>query len=87
MRNYIAGFRDKGAVLENLVYLKIKDRHPCYVYRNGQELDFFFKDTLMEVKFEKELEHKQKQFFDRFPAKNKVVVKTVHDYLGLEQTL
>ncbi len=87
LRNYITGFRDKGAVFENLVYLKIKDQHPCYVYHNGQELDFFFKDTLMEVKFGKELEDKQKRFFDSFSAKKKVIVKTVYDYLGLEQAL
>ena len=87
LRNYITGFRDKGAVFENLVYLKIKDHRPCYVYHSGQELDFFFEDTLLEVKYEKDLEGKQKDLFNTFKAKRKVVVKTMQDYLRLKASL
>jgi len=83
IRNYFTGFRDKGAVFENLVYLKIKNRQPCYVYQNGLELDFYFDDTLLEVKYEKELESKQAAFFQQFPAKRKIKVATVKDYLNL----
>ncbi len=83
IRNYFTGFRDKGAVFENLVYLKIKNRRPCYVYQNGLELDFYFDDTLLEVKYEKELDGKQAAFFEQFPAERKMKVLSFNDYLNL----
>ncbi len=84
IRNYFTGFRDKGAVFENLVYLKIKNQRPCYVYQNGLELDFYFDGTLLEVKYERELEGKQEAFFQQYPAKRKIQIRTVQDYLDLK---
>ena len=83
IRNYFTGFRDKGAIFENLVYLKIKHQRPCYVYQNGLELDFYFNDTLLEVKYDRELEGKQEAFFQQFAAKRKIQISTVPDYLNL----
>jgi len=40
LRNLVTGFRDKGAILENLVFLKIKDAKPCYVYQGGSSWIF-----------------------------------------------
>lgn len=68
IKNFITGFRDKGAVFENIVYLFIKDRVPCYVYKNNLEIDFYFDDTLLEVKYGLEMDKKQKKFFDEFTA-------------------
>lgn len=84
IRNHITGYRDKGAVFENLVYLKIKQRNPRYIYMNGLELDFYFDDTLIEVKFDRELEGKQKAFYEQFSAENKISVQGVDDYLHLQ---
>ena len=85
LRNHITGYRDKGAVFENLVYLQIKQHQPCYVYQNGLELDFKYADVILEVKFERQLEGKQKTFFEAFPSSRKIVVETMSDYLTLEE--
>ena len=83
IRNHVTGFCDKGAVFEILTYLKIKNKNPCYVYQNGMELDFLFNDTVLEAKYERELEGKQKIFFFQFPAKRKLVVQGMEDFLSL----
>ena len=41
------GFRDKGSFFENYVFLKIKQHHPCYVYKDSVEIDFYFNKTLI----------------------------------------
>lgn len=84
IRNFFTGFRDKGAVFENLVFLKIKNENPCYVYKNGLELDFYFDETLIEVKYESELKSKQAAFFKNFPAKRKIEITSIEDYLNME---
>ena len=75
------GFKDKGAIFENLVYMKIRNKKPCYVYQNGIEIDFHWNDTLLEVKFGEELSGKQKRLFDSFDAKNKFLLTGIRDYL------
>jgi predicted AAA+ superfamily ATPase len=82
IRNIVTGFRDKGALFENLFFLKIKNHNPCYVYENGIELDFLVKrETLIEVKFNRELNPKQREMFDNYNAKNKVVISSIHQFL------
>ena len=83
-KNMATGFRDRGAVFENMVYLKIKQHDPCYIYENGNEIDFFFKDTLMEVKFGKELKGKQLQLFEKISAKEKIIVSEWQEYMKLK---
>ncbi len=51
IRNMITGFRDKGAIFENLLLFQIKQDDPCYVYENGIEIDFKTKKCLIEAKF------------------------------------
>ena len=83
IRNIVTGFRDKGALLENLFFLKIKHQKPCYVFENGIELDFLVnKETLIEVKYNRELNMKQKQMFDRYKARNKLIIATVSQFLA-----
>lgn len=83
LRNALTGFRDKGAVFENLVYLAIKSEHPMYVYQDTIELDFMTTaSTLIEVKYNQELNPKQQALFDNFPAKEKIVISSPSQYLG-----
>ena len=75
LRNVTTGYRDKGAIYENLVFLKIKDHKPSYLYVNGIEIDFITQDgILIEAKYNSALNEKQKNLFDSFSAKNKYVV-------------
>jgi len=84
LKNMATGFRDRGAVFENMVYLKIKHNDPCYIYEDGNEIDFFFKDTLMEIKFGKELKGKQLRLFEKIPAKKKIIVSEWQEYMKLK---
>lgn len=84
IRNLATGFRDKGVVFENLVYLKIKQRDPCYVLENGNEIDFLFDDVLMEVKLNQPLSGKQRALFEGHPAREKRFVSSPRDFLELD---
>ncbi|SNZ02726.1 hypothetical protein SAMN06265182_0194 [Persephonella hydrogeniphila] len=84
IKNAITGFRDKGAIFENLVYLKIKDKKPCYIYENGIELDFMTDDkTLIEVKYNSQLNEKQKKLLENIPAKRKIIVDNIDKFFAL----
>ncbi len=80
IRNAVIGFRDKGAIFENIVFMKIKQYKPKYVYDDTQEIDFFFNDTLLEVKYHRDLIEKQLAFFENFDAKRKVIIKNYTDF-------
>jgi len=82
IRNAVTGFRDKGAVFENLIYMAIKDQKPCYVYQTGVEIDFLTEDgSLIEVKYNDQLREKQRQVFETFKAKEKLLITSTKDYL------
>ncbi len=84
LRNIVTGYRDKGAIFENLIYLKIKDKNPSYLYVDGVELDFITEDGLLiEAKYNSVLNKKQQSLFDRFEAKEKRVVNGVGDFMLL----
>lgn len=85
LRNHITGFRDKGSVYENLVFLKIKHEFPSYINVSGVEIDFCFKDTLLEAKFGVELNDKQKNLFDSLNYKHKFVARGVDFFIGKTQ--
>jgi predicted AAA+ superfamily ATPase len=81
IKNIYTGFRDKGAVFENLVYLKIKHKNPCYIYKNKIEIDFLTKDKiLIEAKYNSELTDKQKKLFESINADKKMLIKNVKDF-------
>jgi predicted AAA+ superfamily ATPase len=84
LKSYVSGFRDKGSLFENLVFLKIKKYRPCYVYQNGIEIDFYFNEKLLEAKYFGELNTKQKKLFDSFPAKEKKIIDSISGYLKLK---
>ena len=75
IKNITAGFRDKGAIYENLVFLKIKDKKPSFIIEGGIEIDFSFSNTLIEAKFDSDIEGKQKRLFEKLRYKNKIMAK------------
>lgn len=80
IRNLFAGFRDIGSLFENYVYLKIKHRHPLYIYENGIEIDFLTEDkTLIEVKFGQNMTIDQKELWQGFKADKRVVINDFRD--------
>lgn len=88
IRNLFTGFRDKGAVFENAVFLAIKPLHPRYIYQDGNEVDFYTENkTLIEVKYGNEMNAKQQALFEKFPAKEKIIVKNYRDYEQLKNSL
>lgn len=85
IRNLFTGFRDEGSLFENYVFLKILKRSPCYVYEDGHEIDFYTADkTLIEVKYNREVEKPQNDLFEKFPAKQKLMIKSLGDLRKLE---
>lgn len=88
IRNLFTGFRDKGSLFENYVYLKIKHFHPGYIYEQTTELDFMTaKKHLAEVKFHNEpLSEKQLKLFDSTHAKTKSIIRNHNDILSFIKT-
>jgi len=85
IRNLFTGFIRKGSAFENYVYLKVKDSEPVYVLENQVEIDFYLNNhVLVEVKFEEDIKDRQKEFFDRFKAKHKRVIRGYQDLAELE---
>lgn len=81
IRNSITGLRDIGSIFENIVYFEIKDKKPCYVLENGIEIDFKFNNSLLEVKYNSDLNEKQKLLFDKIRASEKIIIRNIEDYL------
>lgn len=82
IRNLFTGFRDKGSLFENYVYLKIKNRNPCYIYEDAIEIDFMTMDrTLIEVKYMGDMTEKQKSLFEKIEAKKRIVIRGIKDIL------
>ena len=85
LRNVTIGYRDKGAIYENLVFLKIKDDDPSYLYVDGIEIDFITKNgILMEAKYHSKLNEKQQKLFDNFEAKEKYVLDGYEGFVLLD---
>jgi len=82
LKNVVTGFRDKGAIFENLIFLKIKHLHPSYVYVDGIEIDFMTEDkTLIEAKYNSTLNDKQEKLYNTIEANHKVVIDSVESFL------
>lgn len=85
IRNYFTGFRDKGSIFENYVFLKIKNKNPRYILQDGIELDFFTENKhLIEVKYNSELNEKQNNLFKTFKADTKTVIKNIEELKNLK---
>lgn len=77
IKNVSTGFKDLGAIYENLVFLKIKTEQPRFIYENSIEIDFKFKDTIIEAKYNQEMNNKQKELFSKIKVKNKIIANGV----------
>jgi len=88
LRNVITGYRDKGAIYENLIFLKIKDLNPSYLYVDGIEIDFITQNgILLEAKYHSKLNDKQQKLFDNFDAKEKYVLNGFEGFALLDTLL
>lgn len=85
IKNVVTGFRDKGAIYENLVFLKLKHKNPRYFRKGDVEIDFIFDDYLIEAKFGQKLEDKQKKVFDSVKKKKKLVAQGVDFFTGFQE--
>jgi predicted AAA+ superfamily ATPase len=86
IRSLFAGFRDKGSIFENYVYLKIRHRSPAYVRQDGIEIDFFTDDKmLIEVKYGGTMTDKQRELFESFSAQKKVLIDSIDDLNELDE--
>ena len=84
IKNIFVGFRDKGALFENLVFLKIKQNKPNYFFEDGKEIDFIVKDYAIEVKF-RQVTEEELMFFNNSKFKKKILVTNYKDYLELDK--
>jgi predicted AAA+ superfamily ATPase len=81
IRNIFTGFRDKGSLFENYVFLKIKHFDPYYIYENTTELDFYVRTkALIEVKYhDEDLSIKQRELYDSFSSPYKAIIRSESD--------
>lgn len=80
IKHLFIGERDWGSYFENYVYLQLRrqGRRVWYVYEDGTEIDFFTDDRmLVEAKYYDEMSEGQRNLFERFEARRKVVVDSV----------
>ncbi len=85
IRNVFVGFKDKGALFENLVFLKIKDKNPQYFYENEKEIDFIVDKTAIEVKYKNQIEEKELDFFEKSDFKRKILIQGFEDLEKLDK--
>ncbi|PIN68599.1 AAA family ATPase, partial [Candidatus Woesearchaeota archaeon CG11_big_fil_rev_8_21_14_0_20_43_8] len=81
IRNVTVGFKDLGAVYENMVYLEIKNKSPRYIKESGIELDFRFDDTVIEAKYNSKINEKQEALMQKIKIKNKIIANGVEFFL------
>lgn len=80
IKHLFMGERDLGSYFENYIYLKLRNnKEVYYLYEDGNEIDFITSDKiLIESKFNAEIKGKQKELFDGFDAKQKIVIDSVN---------
>lgn len=81
IRSSFTGFRDKGSLFENYIYLEIKGYKPAYIYQDATEIDFFTENRiLIESKYnDEDLSEKQNILFNKIKAKRKIVIRSQTD--------
>lgn len=80
IRNAVVGFRDKGAIFENIVFMAIKKYEPQYFYQDQNEIDFIFDDTLIEVKYHAALTEAQQKLFESARVEKKIIIRSYADF-------
>lgn len=84
LKNIVTGFRDKGAIYENLVFHHIKNNKPNFLFKNGIEIDFCFKNILIEAKYGQELTIEQKKLFNDSKYDIKIIANGLSFFLDYE---
>jgi uncharacterized protein len=84
VKHLFIGKRDIGSYFENYVYLQLRPYHRLfYLQKEGYEIDFITESSiLIETKFNETMKGGQKELFEQFPAKKKVLIENVN---GLKQ--
>ncbi|MFH1199636.1 MAG: ATP-binding protein [Candidatus Micrarchaeota archaeon] len=85
IRNVMTGFKDKGAVFENLAFLRLQDSKPAYYYENGAEIDFVFADTAVECKYKEKIGEEELEALKSSRFTNKVVARNYAFFLDEEK--
>lgn len=84
IKTIFTGFRDKGSLFENYIYLLLKNSSPSYVYKDGIEIDFITRDKiLIEAKYLSELSGKQLELFKSYKAKEKYLITSIYDIMKI----
>ncbi len=73
------GDRDLGSYFENYIFLLLHQQQKLsYFYDNGIEIDFLTEDgTLIEAKYNAEMDGEQLQIFQNHPARRKYLIDSV----------
>ncbi|MBN1158590.1 MAG: ATP-binding protein [Bacteroidales bacterium] len=85
IRTCFTGFRDKGSLFENYVYLRLKKYHPEYIRQDQAELDFMLDNGyVVEAKYHNEpLTEKQQKLFEKFDEAFRKIVRNYDDLKAL----
>jgi predicted AAA+ superfamily ATPase len=89
IRVYYTGFRDKGSLFENYVYLMVKDFNPSYIYQNQTEIDFILENgTVLEAKYHQEaISEKQKILLEKYCNGQYQIIRSHEDLQNFLNTL
>ncbi len=73
------GERDYGSYFENYIFQQLRTKTKLfYLYVNGIEIDFYTENKmLIEAKFYSELNEKQQELFEKYPASKRIVMDSV----------
>jgi len=80
IKHLFMGERDLGSYFENYIYLKLRNKKEVYyLYEGGNEIDFITSDQiLIESKYNAEIKGKQKELFENFEAKQRILIDSVN---------
>ena len=88
IRTTVVGYKDKGALLENLIFMKLKNNNPCYAAINGKEIDFIVGNKYaIEVKYRRNIEEKELKYFYNSKYEEKILIKDVADIKELDKRI
>lgn len=93
IRSVFVGFKDKGALWENLVFSKIRGKKVSYYYENEHEIDFIVEIQqkreciAIEAKYKENLEKEELEFFKNSKFKKKLIVQYLEDFNKIEELL
>ncbi|MBI2665662.1 ATP-binding protein [Candidatus Woesearchaeota archaeon] len=90
IRSVLVGFKDKGALWENIIYLKLKKHKVNYFFENEHEIDFIVQTSVkrkviaIEAKYKEILDEKELRFFNESKFSEKMIINTIKDLERIE---